>query len=254
MILAGTGRCPTGFTNGVTYLRSRQLVALVNFWRPSGSGTSNDPRRCIAAGRGSDDKTGLEQCGLDATAYAQAVSVYLAFAHKSGCKPLFEFVRLEPPQYTNEVCVFATGNCHDLGLRRGEYLQRIIGELPRCRSHGQLNAPSAHLELESHSEALPPKLTRKLSRFLDAKVISTDPPYYDNIAYADLSDFFYVWLRHTLRARFSEPFGYQPLAVPKAEELVATPYRHGSQAEGGSFLPQWHDGSDGESTFGSVAP
>ncbi|MBS0400772.1 MAG: DUF1156 domain-containing protein, partial [Proteobacteria bacterium] len=67
-----------------------------------------------------------------------------------------------------------------------------------------------------------------------AKVISTDPPYYDNIGYADLSDFFYVWLRKSLRPIF--PRLYATLAVPKAEELVATPYRHGGKAEAESFF------------------
>ncbi|MCP9779412.1 MULTISPECIES: DUF1156 domain-containing protein [Cyanobium] len=59
------------------------------------------------------------------------------------------------------------------------------------------------------------------------RVISSDPPYYDNIGYADLSDFFYVWLRRSLRLVFPELFA--TLAVPKAEELVATPYRHGGK-------------------------
>jgi putative DNA methylase len=59
------------------------------------------------------------------------------------------------------------------------------------------------------------------------KVISTDPPYYDNIGYADLSDFFYVWLRRSLQPVFPDLFA--TLAVPKAKELVATPYRHGSK-------------------------
>src|SRR5690606_22134683 len=59
------------------------------------------------------------------------------------------------------------------------------------------------------------------------KAISTDPPYYDNIGYADLSDFFYVWLRRTIRPVFPDLFA--TLTVPKAEELVATPYRHGGK-------------------------
>jgi putative DNA methylase len=66
------------------------------------------------------------------------------------------------------------------------------------------------------------------------KVISTDPPYYDNIGYADLSDFFYVWLRKSLRSTF--PSLYATLAVPKAEELVATPYRHGGTDEAEAFF------------------
>jgi putative DNA methylase len=66
------------------------------------------------------------------------------------------------------------------------------------------------------------------------KIISTDPPYYDNIGYADLSDFFYVWLRRSLRPVFPDLFA--TLAVPKAEELVATPYRHGSKQKAEQFF------------------
>jgi hypothetical protein len=58
-------------------------------------------------------------------------------------------------------------------------------------------------------------------------VISTDPPYYDNVGYPDLSDFFYGWLRRSLHGIFPDLFS--TLAVAKAEELVATPYRHGSR-------------------------
>jgi putative DNA methylase len=66
------------------------------------------------------------------------------------------------------------------------------------------------------------------------KVVSTDPPYYDNIGYADLSDFFYVWLRRSLREIFPELFA--TLATPKTAELVATPYRHGSKEKAESFF------------------
>jgi putative DNA methylase len=60
-------------------------------------------------------------------------------------------------------------------------------------------------------------------------LVSTDPPYYDNIGYADLSDFFYIWLRRSLRSTFPEIFG--TLLVPKAQELVATPYRFGGRKD-----------------------
>ena len=66
------------------------------------------------------------------------------------------------------------------------------------------------------------------------KIISTDPPYYDNIGYADLSDYFYVWLRNSLKIIF--PSLYATLAVPKAEELVATSYRHGGKTEAEVFF------------------
>jgi putative DNA methylase len=67
-----------------------------------------------------------------------------------------------------------------------------------------------------------------------AVVVATDPPYYDNISYADLSDFFYVWLRRTLKPVFPELF--TTLAVPKIEELVATPYRHGTKEKAEAFF------------------
>ena len=54
-------------------------------------------------------------------------------------------------------------------------------------------------------------------------MVSTDPPYYDNIGYADLSDFFYIWLRRSLKNIYPENFS--TMLVPKAEELVATPHR-----------------------------
>ena len=66
------------------------------------------------------------------------------------------------------------------------------------------------------------------------KVVSTDPPYYDNIPYADLSDFFYVWLRRSLKPVFPDLFA--TLAVPKTEELVATPYRHGGKQKAETFF------------------
>ena len=65
-------------------------------------------------------------------------------------------------------------------------------------------------------------------------VISTDPPYYDNVGYADLSDFFYVWMRRTLKPVLPDLFA--TLTVPKAEELVATPGRHGGKKSSETFF------------------
>ena len=66
------------------------------------------------------------------------------------------------------------------------------------------------------------------------KVVSTDPPYYDNISYADLSDFFYVWLRHQLNCILPDLFA--TLEVPKIEELIATPFRHGSKEKAEKYF------------------
>ncbi|MGM0698447.1 MAG: DUF1156 domain-containing protein [Actinomycetota bacterium] len=62
------------------------------------------------------------------------------------------------------------------------------------------------------------------ARSFEGLLISTDPPYYDNIGYSDLSDYFYVWLRRSLRKIHPDLFG--SMLVPKDEELVANPYRH----------------------------
>lgn len=67
-----------------------------------------------------------------------------------------------------------------------------------------------------------------------ARVISTDPPYYDNVPYADLSDYFYVWLRRSLRTVLPELFS--TMEVPKTEELVAAPYRHGGKEKAEVFF------------------
>jgi putative DNA methylase len=66
------------------------------------------------------------------------------------------------------------------------------------------------------------------------KTISTDPPYYDNVGYGDLSDFFYVWLRRTLKPIF--PALLSTIAVPKDEELIAAPHRHGSKGKAEAFF------------------
>jgi len=68
----------------------------------------------------------------------------------------------------------------------------------------------------------------------DQKIISTDPPYYDNISYADLSDYFYIWMRRTIRKFFPDIFA--TIAVPKVRELIATPYRHGGKDNAEAFF------------------
>ncbi len=66
------------------------------------------------------------------------------------------------------------------------------------------------------------------------KLISTDPPYYDNISYADLADFFYVWMRRSLKGVYPDLFS--TMATPKGEELVATPYKHGGREKAEAFF------------------
>ncbi|ADM09269.1 hypothetical protein PB2503_05992 [Parvularcula bermudensis HTCC2503] len=98
-----------------------------------------------------------------------------------------------------------------------DYLAKAIGTLPSQQPGGK----------EVHKDAQ----TVDFNNF----VISTDPPYYDNVPYADLSDFFYVWLRRALKDHYPDLF--QTVLVPKAEELVADHQRHkGRDPADGFFL------------------
>lgn len=67
-----------------------------------------------------------------------------------------------------------------------------------------------------------------MAREYSGLVVSTDPPYYDNIGYSDLSDYFYVWLRRSLKDVQSGVVG--TMLTPKSEELVANPHRHGGKS------------------------
>ncbi len=173
----------------------------------------------------------LDQGGTGALAYAQAVGVYLAFAQSKACNRntslcLWEqrmdrlvatFGRQALPMVWDyaETNPFAGagGDLFGTVLSVCEVIEKQFKHIGRgCVS--QANA--AGQEISS------------------GKLISTDPPYYDNIGYADLSDFFYVWLRRSLRPVFPDLFA--TLAVPKAEELVATPYRHGSKEKAEAFF------------------
>jgi putative DNA methylase len=94
---------------------------------------------------------------------------------------------------------------------------KVLERLPSLRSSGEARQQDAAVGTEATD-----------------RLISTDPPYYDNIGYADLSDYFYVWLRRSLKAVFPDLFA--TVAVPKDQELVATPYRHGSREKAETFF------------------
>src|SRR5690625_2656920 len=117
---------------------------------------------------------------------------------------------------------FAEANhfCNSGGtiLKQLEYITKVINQ--------SLSNPGAK-GAASQEDAANQKTSQN-------KLISTDPPYYDNIGYADLSDFFYVWMRRSLRSIYPDLFA--TMAVPKAEELVATPYRHGSREKAEAFF------------------
>ncbi|HRI93289.1 MAG TPA: DUF1156 domain-containing protein [Accumulibacter sp.] len=218
-----------GLTTYGDLFTPRQLVALTTFSDLVQEARERVKRDAIAAGLPNDGKA-LEEVGAGATAYADAVGVYLglgisrlADAQNSLCQwgPSADqtqhlFRRQAVPMVWDfaESSVFS-GAAGDLVTSLGS----MCRVLDRLATH--TGGVSAHNDAQKQSVS-------------SGKVVSTDPPYYDNIGYADLSDFFYVWLRRSLKSVFPELFA--TLAVPKAEELVATPYRHGSKAKAEQFF------------------
>jgi len=220
-----------GFFTWADLFTPRQLVALTTFADLVGEAMECVRRDAQAAGL-PDDGVGLNDGGTGATAYAQAVGVYLVLAvsknthywcslsswHSSRETIQGVFARQAIPM----VWDFAENNplCNASGNLMGsvEWNVKVLEYIQNVNKPGVANQEDA-----------------TMSKFdTDQMVISTDPPYYDNIGYADLSDFFYVWLRRTLRPIF--PDLYATLSTPKAEELVATPYRHGSKEAAERFF------------------
>jgi putative DNA methylase len=165
----------------------------------------------------------------DAQAYGDAIATYCAlcvsrlanrqstntFWDTSACKIQQVFSRQALPMVwdTAEGNPFSDSSGNFIG--QTEYLVEALAALPACGvgSASQWDARSAPC---------------------DQHIFSTDPPYYDNIGYADLSDFFYVWLRPALKGVFPDLFA--TLTVPKADELVATPCRHGGKAKAEEYF------------------
>jgi len=207
----------------------RQLVALTTFSDLVGEARERIKRDAIRAGL-ADGSKALHDGGIGASAYADAIGVYLAFAVS---------------KMTNIGSSIASW-MSDRGAFRETFARQAI---PMTWDFAEANTfadigGSFTIAIDKGAMAIDafPSSPNAVVQQADAssqtvsmsKVISTDPPYYDNIGYADLSDFFYVWLRRSLRSVFPNLFA--TLAVPKAEELVATPYRHGSREKAEFFF------------------
>jgi putative DNA methylase len=176
------------------------------------------------------DPMSLREDGRGAKSYAEAVSVYLAFGVS----------RLSDIQ--NSLCRWESSKTQ---------VRNLFGRqaIPMMWDFGENNlfADAAGDYRTSLSS-----IVKVIERFFpgnegteinhDAQtvvyprnsVISTDPPYYDNIGYSDLSDFFFCWLRPLLRSVYPDIFGL--LQTPKSEELIAAPYRQGGKAAAEVFF------------------
>ena len=213
-----------GFREFKDYFTHRQLIALTTFSELVSEAQAKAEADAVAAGM-KNDHLPLRNGGDGAKAYGEAVGVYLAFviskladrgsticgwdSSREGLRNTFGRQAIPMTWDYSEGNPFSNSSgCFDNMI---EWVTKCISELP-----------AATLAEVSQADAQSDCGLRNI-------MISTDPPYYDNIGYADLSDFFYVWMRQSLKDTYPELFS--TMLVPKAEELIATPYRHDGSAE-----------------------
>ena len=205
----------------------RQLVALTTFSDLVTEARARIRPDAIAAGI-PDDGRPLREGGTGATAYSEAVGVYLACGVDYASNywsviatPAEGFIRGTFSRQALPM-TWDYAEAPPFGKTSGNWLAGITWITKALELFPSTEYGSA-IQADAATQSI-----------LENKLVSTDPPYYDNIGYADLSDFFYVWLRRSLRLTYPDLFA--TLAVPKAEELVATPYRHGNKEKAEAFF------------------
>lgn len=201
---------------------TRQLTALTTFSDLVGEARELVLADALAAGMPRGDRT--EAGGTGAAAYADAVATYLGFAIS---------------RMTNKASTICSWDSSTkMEAVRGVFARQA---LPMSWDYAESNPwggsggdfaedllwVSRVLDNCKHGVTGVAQQASANSRQLSGLLISTDPPYYDNIGYSDLSDFFYVWLRRSLRTVHPELLS--TMLVPKSEELVANPHRHGGK-------------------------
>jgi len=220
-----------GMTKWSDLFTSRQILALTTFADVAREARDHVKRDALKAGLRADDLP-LEAGGSGAAAYADASAVCLAFALDKSAV------------YWNSLCPWLNQPKNEIvGNSFSRQTVQMVWDYaeanPFCDSGGNITKQLDYIckflsgqrsLIGGHAQQADAAI-QTLSR---GCVVSSDPPYYDNIGYADLSDFFYVWLRRALKPMFPELFA--TLTVPKAEELVATPHRHGGREKAESFF------------------
>jgi putative DNA methylase len=206
----------------------RQLVALTTFSDLVGEAHEQVKQDAIAADL-PDDGRGLDDGGSGASAYADAMSAYLGLAVSRTTNTI------------NALAVWSQSREQSVNLFSRQAIP-MAWDFPEVNPFGgaagdfgaTTTSVAKTISTASDRPAWISQADAQTQNISKSKLISTDPPYYDNVGYADLSDFFYVWLRRSLQSVFPNLFA--TLAVPKAEELVATPYRHGSKLMAEAFF------------------
>lgn len=213
-----------GLTTFSKLFTPRQLMSLTTLSDLVSDAKEKITFDSVAAGL-NEDTVPLRDEGTGAAAYADAVATYLAFACSRAAN------------YSSSLCVWSSHPKDQLAkqvfLRQALPMTWDFAETnPFAESGGSLSnnfqwlVRSISFLKNTGYGAVQNKDASKNS-YPDSVLISSDPPYYDNIGYADLSDFFYVWLRRSLSKIWPDLF--RRLVTPKTEELVATPHRHGGK-------------------------
>lgn len=205
----------------------RQLTALITFSDLVGEARQRAYVDALAAGLDASDVS-LEGGGRGAAAYADAIAVYLAMA-KSRMADMCNALVTWSPSADQAVHLF------------GRQAIPMVWDFSETNPLSTKNGGGFTVSLGNLVKAIPgvsgnPTVTQADARLRDYSnvVVVTDPPYYDNISYANLSDFFYGWLRRTLYDVLPELFG--TVQTPKAGELIADPYRQGGKQEASDFF------------------
>lgn len=208
----------------------RQLTALTTFSDLVAETQEKATQDALASGM-LDDGRGLDEGGCGATAYGQAVGVYLAF------------IVDKLADYHSSICSWNVprDNIRNTFVRQAIPMTWDYAEAnPFCNSSGSFGNMlewvfKSLLEFLSTITGTSIQRDAQTDCGLRNLVISSDPPYYDIMSYADLSDFFYIWMRRSLKSTY--PRLFRTMLVPKAEELVATPYRfEGSKEKARDFF------------------
>ncbi len=225
------GTCvPYGLTEWSDLFTPRQTVALTMFSDLVSEATERVRDDAAAAGVPDDGKP-LRDGGSGATAYAHAVAVYLALSSSRAADAWSTIaswrngVEATRSTFARQALpmVWDYAEANPLSSSCGNWTGACLDWIPKALLFLTPAAPGASLQADA---------ARPIGKL--AALVSTDPPYYDNISYADLSDFFYVWLRRSLRRILPDLFA--TLAVPKGAELVAARHRHGSRDSAESFF------------------
>lgn len=219
-----------GMINHNQLYSNRQMTMLIAFSDEIKRVRDKVNADALAAGVGDGER--LDDGGVGASAYADAISVYLSFlisqlanhgstlcgwnSTNTQMRSVFSKQTLSMNwdyAESNPFCS-SSGSFKNLFERQVKGLRSLVG---KSEFHGFAEQSNAATQIISRN-----------------KVVSTDPPYYDNIGYADLSDFFYMWLRRSLKDIV--PSVFSTMTVPKSEELIANPFLHGGKEESENFF------------------